>query len=72
MHGVTPWSMKSSFILTTPSHLKGEKSRWQMLFKICVLKNLAIFTEKHLCCSLFLMQALKIRIPTQLFACEYC
>ena len=30
-------------------------SRWQMFFKIGVLKNFAIFTEKHLCWSLFLI-----------------
>ena len=30
-------------------------SRWQMFFKIGVLKNFAIFTEKHLCWSLSLI-----------------
>ena len=34
-----------------------------------VLKNFAIFTGKHLCCSLFL---LKLQTPTQVFSCEYC
>ena len=29
-------------------------SRTQLFFKIVVLKNFAIFTEKHLCWSLFL------------------
>ena len=31
-------------------------SRLQMFFKIGVLKNFAIFTEKHLCWSLFLIK----------------
>ena len=32
-------------------------SRQQIFFKIGVLKNFAIFTEKHLCWSLFLIKA---------------
>ena len=31
-------------------------SRLEMLFEIDVLKNFAIFTEKHLCWSLFLIK----------------
>ena len=33
-------------------------SRWQMYFKIGVLKNFAIFTGKHLCWSIFLIKLL--------------
>ena len=36
-----------------------KSSRWQMFFKIRVLKNVAIFTGKHLCWSLFLMTSKK-------------
>ena len=32
----------------------SRSSHWQVFFKIVVLKNFAIFTGKHLCCSLFL------------------
>ena len=38
---------------------KDRSSRWQMLFKIGVLKNFASFTGKHLCWSLFLKKLFK-------------
>ena len=54
-------------------------SRSQIFFKIDVLKNLAIFTRKHLCWSLFLIKLLAWRsafllkkTPTPVFFCEYC
>ena len=40
-------------------------SRSQLFFKIGALKNLAIFTQKHLCWSLFL-------IKLQAWRCYYC
>ena len=50
-----------------------------MFFKIGVLKNLAIFTRKHLCCSLFLIVAgltactfIEKETLTQVFFCEHC
>ena len=54
-------------------------SRWQMFFKISVLKNFAIFAGKHLCWSLFLEKlqtwrsaTLLKKTPIQMFSCEYC
>ena len=51
-------------------------SRSQMLFKIGILKNFAIFTGKHLCWSFFLIKLQAFRpekeTPTQVFSCEYC
>ena len=50
----------------------------QMFFKIHVLKNFAVFTEKHLCWSLFLIKLQAFRqfyqkeTPTQVLSCEYC
>ena len=38
-----------------------------MLYKKAVFKNLAIFTGKQLCWSLYL-----IKLEAQLFSCEYC
>ena len=63
--------------------MKGKtlrSSRSQMFFKIGVLKNLAIFTRKHLCWSLFLIKLqawrplhfIEKETPTQVFFCEYC
>ena len=40
-----------------------------MFFKVGVLKNFAIFTEKHASESLF---NLKKKTPAQVFSCEYC
>ena len=45
----------------------SRSSRSQMFFKIGVPKTFAIFTGKHLCSSLFLIET-----PTQVFSCEYC
>ena len=40
--------------------------------KIAVFKNFAIFTEKNLCWSLFLIEFIKKRLtPTEVFSCEY-
>ena len=54
-------------------------SRWQMFFKIGVLKNFAIFTRKHLCCSRFVIKWKAFRsatllkeTPRQVFSYEYC
>ena len=42
------------------SNLQGTKksrsSHWQMFFKICLLKNFARFTGKHVCWNLFLIK----------------
>ena len=51
--------------------------RLQMFFKIGVLQNFAIFTGKHLCWSIFLinLQGLQIyqkETPTQVLSWEYC
>ena len=43
-------------------------SRSQMFFKKGILKNLAIFTGKHLCWSLPLIK----KTPSQVFPREYC
>ena len=45
-----------------------------MFLKICVLKNLANFTGKYLCWSLFLieLQAHQKDTPAQVFSCEIC
>ena len=47
-------------------------SRLQMFFEISVLKNVTIFTGKHLCCSLFLMKVvacnfIKKRLQRRIF-----
>ena len=56
-------------------------SRSQMFFKVAILKNSAIFTEKYLYWSLFSinlqarpegLQRYKKETPIQLFFCEYC
>ena len=40
--------------------------------KIAVFTNFAIFTEKNLCWSLFLIEFIKKRLtPTEVFSCEY-
>ena len=45
------------FILSTSHpHPLCRSSRWQMFFKIVVLKYFANVTEKHLACSLFLIK----------------
>ena len=45
-----------------------------MFFKIVVLKNIAVFTRKHVLESLDKVAALKTKkeTPTQVFSCEYC
>ena len=44
-----------------------------MFYKNCVLKNFAIFTEKHLCRSLFLSSNFtKNETLAQAFSCEFC
>ena len=45
-----------------------------MFFKIDVLKNFAIFTEKHLCWSLFLikLQAFRQETAAKVFSWECC
>ena len=72
-----------------PIVLKAETSPWeeiltvrsscsQIFIKISVLKkNLAIFTGKHLCWSLFLRScrswsSQEKKTPTPVFSCEYC
>ena len=51
----------------------------QLFCKKPVLKNLAIFTGKHLCWSHFLIKMLAFspvtllkETPTEVFSCEYC
>ena len=41
-------------------------SRFQMLLKMGILKNVAIFTEKHLCWDLFLIKLQDCRAATLL------
>ena len=45
-----------------------------MFFKIDILKNLAMFTGKHLCysCRAGGLQLYYKEIPTQVLSCEYC
>ena len=47
-----------------------------MFYKISALKNLAIFTRKHLCWRLFLIKLHQVcnfeETPTQVLSCEYC
>ena len=45
-----------------------KSSHSQLLFKIGVLKHFAIFTGKHLCWNLLLIN----EAPKQVFSCEYC
>ena len=63
----------------TKNKTRSRSSRWQIFIKVGVLKNVAIFTGKHLCWNLFLikMQAwrsllVKKKTPTQVFPFEYC
>ena len=53
----TKWSIVvaniNKFLIQNTS--RGRSSRLQMIFKIDVLKDFAIFTGKHLCWSLFLI-----------------
>ena len=53
----TKWSIAianiNEFLIQNTS--RGRSSRLQMIFKIDVLKDFAIFTGKHLCWSLFLI-----------------
>ena len=51
---------KNTFIYGTP------------LVAASVLKNLANFTGKHLCWSLFFINLLAWGTPTQVFSCEIC
>ena len=55
-----------------PTH--GRSSHLQIVLKIGVLKNLAIYTGKHLCWSLLIKsQAFtKKESPTQIFSAKYC
>ena len=46
-------------------------SGWQMFFKIDALKNFAIFTEKHLCWSLFLIKLQVLRNETLLIRLQH-
>ena len=50
----------------------------EMFYKKVVFKNFAIFTEKHLCWSLFLIKFIKKvkfikekETPAQVFFCQY-
>ena len=45
-----------------------KSSHSQLFFKIGVLRHLAIFRGKHLCCNLLLIN----ETPRQVFSCEYC
>ena len=50
-----------------------QKQPPKVFYKKAVLKNLEIFTGKHLCRSFFLIKLLyQKKDPTQMFACEYC
>ena len=61
--------MKVNFAYT----LEARKNRWQMFFKIGVLKNFGTFTAKQLCWSLFFNKvAGLLETPTQVFSCKYC
>ena len=57
----------------------ASSSHSQMLFKIGVLKDFAVFTGKHMCLSLFLIKlqafgpaTILNETPKQVFSCEYC
>ena len=47
--------------------VRCKSSHLQLFFKIGVLKYFAIFTGKHLCWNLLLIN----KTPTQVFSCEY-
>ena len=61
-------------LLPLEQNLCGSR-RSQMFFKVSVLGNFAIFTEKHLYWSLFFNNVSGIgtpkETPTQMFSCEY-
>ena len=48
--------------------VRRKSSHSQLFLKIVVLKHSAIFTEKHLCWNLLLIN----ETPTQLFSFEHC
>ena len=54
----------NKFLLQNAS--RGRSSRLQMIFKIDVLKDFAIFTGKHLCWSFYLITLLTLRSTTLL------
>ena len=62
----TKWSIVianiNKFLIQNTS--RGRSSRLQMIFKIDVLKDFAIFTGKHLCWSLFLIMLQVLRSAT--------
>ena len=62
----TKWSIVvaniNKFLIQNTS--RGRSSRLQMIFKIDVLKDFAIFTGKHLCWSLFLIMFQALRSAT--------
>ena len=47
--------------------VKRSNSRSQVFYKIHVLKNLEIFTRKHLCWSFFLINFIKNRLQNRCF-----
>ena len=55
-------------------HILLRRNRSQKFFKIYVLKNFAMLTEKHLCWCLFLIKlhALERDSNIHFFSCEYC
>ena len=55
-----PFLQNTCFLLVLFLIYSGfRSSRWQMFFKMVVLKNFSIFTGKHLCWNLFLIKLQK-------------
>ena len=48
-------------IASGPKAIINRSGRSQVFFEICVLKNFARFTEKHMCWSLFLKNVANLR-----------
>ena len=67
------------FVVKGLGNNKFKNSRSRMIFKIGVINYFAIFTEKDLCWSLFLIKSQALRPATllkkrfqQMFSYEYC
>ena len=68
------WKLASRSAVSTLFHKIS--SRWQMLFKIGVLKIFAVFTGKTLALESLFKKIADLKAcketPTQVFSCEYC
>ena len=66
-----------NFYLVFFKPLMHRSSHRRCFIKEGILKNLAKFTEKHLCWSLFFnkvsdLSLLKLQTPTQVHSCKFC